>query len=66
MDRGGSGMMSMMYQAYQNHMDLMAPWRSGASQALRYLNLVPQGVSDKLFGRLASARSLGIFWRWHA
>ena len=48
----------MMYQAYQNHMDLTAPWRSGAAQALRYLNLVPQGVSDKLFGRLAAALEL--------
>ena len=44
-------MKSMMYQAYQNHMDLTAPWRSGAASALSYLNLVPQGVSDKLFGR---------------
>jgi poly(3-hydroxybutyrate) depolymerase len=48
----------MMYQAYQNHMDLTAPWRSGAAAALRYLNLVPQGVSDKLFGRLAAALEL--------
>src|ERR1700755_2655081 len=48
-------MMSMMYQAYQTQMDLMEPWRSGAASALRYLNLVPQGVSDKLFGRLAAA-----------
>src|ERR1700741_4971644 len=47
-------MMSMLYQAYQNHMDLTEPWRSGAASALRYLNLVPQGVSDKLFGRLAA------------
>src|SRR3979411_2992358 len=51
-------MMSMMYQAYQNHMDLTAPWRTGAAQALRYLNLVPQGVSDKVFGRLAAALEL--------
>ena len=50
--------MSMMYQAYQNHMDLTAPWRTGASAALKYLNLVPQGVSDKLFGRLAAALEL--------
>ena len=48
----------MMYQAYQNHMDLTAPWRTGAASALRYLNLVPQGVSDKLFGRLAAALEL--------
>src|SRR6202012_2207393 len=51
-------MMSMMYQAYQNHMDLTAPWRAGAASALRYFNLVPQGVSDKLFGRLAAALEL--------
>ena len=51
-------MMSMLYQAYQNHMDLTEPWRSGAASALRYLNLVPQGVSDKLFGRLAAALEL--------
>ena len=48
----------MMYQAYQNHMDLTAPWRGGAAHALKYLNLVPQGVSDKLFGRLAAALEL--------
>src|ERR1041384_4787882 len=51
-------MMSMMYQAYQNHMDLTEPWRSGAANALKYLNLVPQGVSDRLFGRLAAALEL--------
>jgi polyhydroxyalkanoate depolymerase len=48
----------MMYQAYQNHMDLTAPWRTGAAAALKYLNLVPQGVSDRLFGRLAAALEL--------
>ena len=51
-------MMSMMYQAYQNHMDLTAPWRTGATNALKYLNLVPQGVSDRTFGRLAAALEL--------
>src|ERR1700754_3760232 len=51
-------MMPMMYQAYQNHMDLTAPWRNGAAAALKYLNLVPQGMSDKLFGRLAAALEL--------
>src|SRR5258705_12296116 len=50
---GAVRMMSMMYQAYQNHMDLTAPWRNGAASALKYLNLVPQVVSDRLFGRLA-------------
>jgi poly(3-hydroxybutyrate) depolymerase len=51
-------MMSMMYQAYQNHMDLTEPWRSGAANALKYLNFVPQGVSDRMFGRLAAALEL--------
>src|SRR4051812_2497279 len=48
----------MLYQAYQNHMDLTAPWRSGAATALRYLNLVPQGMSDRLVGRLGAALEL--------
>jgi poly(3-hydroxybutyrate) depolymerase len=51
-------MMLMMYQADQNHMDLTAPWRTGAASALKYLSLVPQGVSDRLFGRLAAALEL--------
>src|ERR1700759_2667312 len=51
-------MMSMLYPAYQNHMDLTEPWRTGAASALRYLNLAPQGVSDKVFGRLAAALEL--------
>jgi poly(3-hydroxybutyrate) depolymerase len=51
-------MMSMLYQAYQNHMDLMEPWRSGAASALKYLNLVPQGTSDKTLTRLAAALEL--------
>src|SRR5258708_13563999 len=55
---GAVRMMSMMYQAYQNHMDLTAPWRNGAASALKYLNLVPQGVSDRLFGRLPAALEL--------
>jgi len=48
----------MLYQAYQNHMDLTEPWRSGAASALKYLNLVPQGTSDKLYARLAAALEL--------
>src|ERR1700730_5980920 len=55
---GAYRMKSMLYQAYQNHMDLTEPWRKGAASALKYLNLVPQGVSDKLFGRLAAALEL--------
>ena len=34
MEQGRIRMKSMMYQAYQNHMDLTAPWRSGAASAL--------------------------------
>ncbi len=51
-------MMSMLYQAFQNHMDLTEPWRSGAASALKYLNLVPQDTSDRLFTRLAAALEL--------
>src|SRR5437870_13422276 len=51
-------MMSMVYQAYQNHRDLTEPGRSGATNALKYLNLVPQGTSDRVFGRLAAALEL--------
>ncbi|MBV9562232.1 MAG: polyhydroxyalkanoate depolymerase [Bradyrhizobium sp.] len=51
-------MMSMLYQAFQNQMDLTEPWRAGAASALRYLNLVPQGTSDRMFGRLAAALEL--------
>jgi poly(3-hydroxybutyrate) depolymerase len=51
-------MMSMLYQAYQNHMDLTEPWRNGASSALKYLSLVPQGMSDRLVARLSAALEL--------
>jgi poly(3-hydroxybutyrate) depolymerase len=51
-------MTSLLYQAYQNHMDLTTPWRTGAGHALKYLNLLPQGVSDKFFRRLAAALEL--------
>jgi poly(3-hydroxybutyrate) depolymerase len=51
-------MMSMLYQAYQNHMDLTEPWRNGASSALKYLSLVPQGMSDRLVTRLSAALEL--------
>jgi polyhydroxyalkanoate depolymerase len=47
-----------LYQAYQNHTDLTAPFRSGALHALKYLNLLPQGMSDKFFRRLAAALEL--------
>jgi len=51
-------MMAMLYQAYQNHMDLTEPWRAGAASALKYLNLVPRGMSDRLAARLAAALEL--------
>src|ERR1700722_11625388 len=51
-------MTSLLYQAYQNHADLTAPWRTGAAHALKYLNLLPQGISDKFFRRLAAALEL--------
>ncbi len=49
---------NLLYQAYQNHMDLTEPWRRGAASGLKYLNLVPQGVSDKVVARLAAALEL--------
>ncbi|NMK91939.1 hypothetical protein, partial [Staphylococcus capitis] len=51
-------MMSMYYQAFQNQMDLTAPLRAGASSALKFLNLVPQGMSDQVVGRLSAALEL--------
>ena len=50
--------MSMLYQAYQNHMDLSEPWRAGASLALRYLNLAPRGIPDSVLTRLSAALEL--------
>jgi polyhydroxyalkanoate depolymerase len=55
---GALRMTSMLYQAYQNHVDLTAPLRTGAAHALKYLNLLPQGVSDRFFRRLAAALEL--------
>lgn len=57
-------MSPMMYQTYQNTMDATAPWRSGAASALALLRLFPEGrffregLSDKVFGRLAAALEL--------
>src|SRR6516165_6495849 len=51
-------MMSMWYQAYQNHLDLTKPWRSGAVSPPRYLNLVPKGIPDRVLARLAAALEL--------
>jgi polyhydroxyalkanoate depolymerase len=51
-------MMSLLYQAFQNQMELTEPWRAGAASALKYLNLVPQSISDRTVGRLAAALEL--------
>ena len=51
-------MMSMYYQAFQNQMDMTAPFRASASSALRFLDLVPQGMSDRVVGRLSAALEL--------
>ncbi len=51
-------MSPMMYQAYQNTMDMMHPWRSSAASALGSIRLLPEGLSDKVFGRLAAALEL--------
>ena len=51
-------MMSMLYQAFQNQMDLTEPWRAGAASALKYLSLVPEGISDRMVGRLTAALEL--------
>ena len=51
-------MSPMMYQAYQNTMDFMAPLRSGALSAKAAIKLLPDGLSDKVFGRLAAAFEL--------
>ena len=44
--------MALLYQAYQNHMDMTEPWRHGAAAALRYLNLLPR---DSRPGRSAGS-----------
>jgi poly(3-hydroxybutyrate) depolymerase len=50
--------MSMMYQAYQNQMDLLAPWRSGAASAMKFLNILPQGIFESGFFDKATADRL--------
>src|ERR1700712_5395212 len=55
---GMTRMSPMMYQAYQNTMDFMAPMRSGALSAKAAIMLLPDGISDKVFGRLAAAFEL--------
>ncbi len=48
----------MMYQAFQNHMDLTAPFRSGASTALSCLHLLPDTLSGGVMRRLGAALEL--------
>jgi len=48
-------MSPMLYQAYQNTMDLTAPLRSGAASAMAYLKMFPEGIPDKVFGRVSAA-----------
>ncbi|MBR0852232.1 polyhydroxyalkanoate depolymerase [Bradyrhizobium diazoefficiens] len=47
-----------LYQAVQNHVDLTVPLRTGAASTLKSLQLVPQGASDALVGRLSAALEL--------
>ncbi len=48
-------MSPMLYQAYQNTMDFAAPLRSGAANAMAYFRMFPEGISDKVFGRVSAA-----------
>jgi poly(3-hydroxybutyrate) depolymerase len=48
----------MLYQAFQNHMDLTAPLRSGAASALSVLKVLPAGTSERVSGRVAAALEL--------
>jgi polyhydroxyalkanoate depolymerase len=48
----------MLYQAFQNHMDLTEPWRAGAASARRLLDLAPRNASSRLLGRLGAALEL--------
>jgi polyhydroxyalkanoate depolymerase len=48
----------MIYQTFENYTSFTAPYRTGAATALHYLNLIPAGISDKVFRRLAAALEL--------
>jgi polyhydroxyalkanoate depolymerase len=48
----------MFYQAFQNHVDLTAPLRSGAITALAWLNRLPLGSTDRTVRRVAAALEL--------
>jgi polyhydroxyalkanoate depolymerase len=50
--------MALLYQAFQNHMDLTEPWRRGAAAALRYLNLLPPDLSHPALRRIGAALEL--------
>ncbi len=51
-------MSAMMYQAYQNTVDITAPWRDSAAKANAALRQLPDGLSDMVFARLAAAFEL--------
>jgi poly-beta-hydroxyalkanoate depolymerase len=48
----------MLYQAYQNHVDMTEPWRTGASNTLSLINRLPLSASDKVLKRIAAAFEL--------
>ena len=48
----------MLYQAYQNHVDMTEPWRTGAGNAISLINRLPLSASDKFLRRLAAAFEL--------
>jgi poly(3-hydroxybutyrate) depolymerase len=48
----------MLYQAYQNHVDMTAPFRNGAGTALSLLKNLPAGASEKGLRRWAAALEL--------
>lgn len=51
-------MSAMMYQAYQNTVDITAPWRDSAAKANAALRQLPDGLSEMVFARLAAAFEL--------
>jgi poly(3-hydroxybutyrate) depolymerase len=48
----------MLYQAFQNQMDLTEPLRSSAASALTFLNLAPSGTPKTAARRVAAALEL--------
>ncbi len=48
----------MLYQAFQNHMDLTEPLRSSAASVLSFLNMVPGGTPKTAARRVAAALEL--------